>query len=123
MFPIAARRPRRSWSCVARGGGAPSLAHPGYRGAGPSAPKDDLIPDLIDAGLVAVEAIHSSHDAQQQAHYIKLAETHGLAITGGSDYHGEGTRRAEFFGVVHLPSAYFDAFVERAKSAQARGTH
>jgi predicted metal-dependent phosphoesterase TrpH len=108
---------------VARGGGAPSLAHPGYRGAGPSAPKDDLIPELVDAGLVAVEAIHSSHDAQQQAHYIKLAETHGLAVTGGSDYHGEGARRAEFFGVIHLPRAYFDAFVERAKSANARRAH
>ena len=98
------------------------MAHPGYRGAGPSAPKDDLIPELVDAGLLALEAIHSSHDAAQQEHYIKLAATHGLAVTGGSDYHGEGTRRAEFFGVIHLPAAYFDEFVRRATSRQARAS-
>jgi hypothetical protein len=26
-------------------------------------------------------------------------------VTGGSDFHGHGTRRAEFFGVVGLPPA------------------
>jgi hypothetical protein len=34
-------------------------------------------------------------------------------MTGGSDYHGEGTRRAEFFGVVHLPQEHFDALLAR----------
>jgi 3',5'-nucleoside bisphosphate phosphatase len=113
--PHSGASPAEVVELVARGGGAASLAHPGYRGAGPSAPKDDLIPDLVDAGLVAVEAIHSSHDADQQAHYIKLAALHKLAVTGGSDYHGEGTRRAEFFGVIHLPSEYFEAFVSRVR--------
>jgi predicted metal-dependent phosphoesterase TrpH len=90
------------------------LAHPGYRGAGPSAPKDELIPELMEAGLVAIEAYHSSHDPQTQAHYVALARQYGLAVTGGSDYHGEGTRRAEFFGVTHLPPEDFDQFERRA---------
>jgi 3',5'-nucleoside bisphosphate phosphatase len=100
---------------VSAGGGTASLAHPGYRGAGPSAPKDDLVPELVEAGLTAIEAIHSSHDAEQQAHYVKLAREHALAITGGSDYHGEGTRRAEFFGVIALPQEHFEEFVRRAR--------
>jgi hypothetical protein len=100
---------------ITRGGAAASLAHPGYRGAGPSEPKDELVPDLVDAGLAAIEAFHSSHDTAMQAHYVALARTHGLAVTGGSDYHGEGTRRSEFFGLTHLPREHFDEFVRRAR--------
>jgi len=99
---------------VARGGGAASLAHPGYHGAGPSTPKDHLLPELVDAGLCAVEAFHSSHDTAMQGHYVELARTHGLAVTGGSDYHGPGTRRSEFFGVTGLPDECFRYFLERA---------
>jgi len=100
---------------ITRGGGVTSLAHPGYRGAGPSAPKDDLVPQLAEAGLTAIEAVHSSHDEAMQAHYKALAATHGLAVTGGSDYHGPETRRAEFFGVLGLPRDLFDDFVARAQ--------
>src|SRR5690606_12622993 len=64
---------------VTRGGGAASLAHPGYKGAGPAPPKDELVPELCEAGLVAIEAIHSSHDAAMQAHYLALARTYDLA--------------------------------------------
>lgn len=93
---------------IVSGGGIPSLAHPGYR------PKDEIIPGLVDAGLVGIEAYHSSHDAATQSHYLALASQFGLLVTGGSDYHGEGTRRAEFFGVVHLPQQHLDALLARA---------
>lgn len=98
-------------SLIARGGGAASLAHPGYRGTGTSEPKDSLVPELVEAGLVAIEAFHCSHDAAMQAHYLALAQTHRLAVTGGSDYHGEGTRREEAFGVVNLPFEHFEALL------------
>jgi len=88
-------------SLLARSGAVASLAHPGRLNA------DELIPGLIDAGLACIEAYHSTHDAAAQAHYLDLARRHGLLVTGGSDYHGEGTRHAECFGVVGLePSAY-----------------
>lgn len=116
--PHSGATPAEVVELVTRGGGAASLAHPGYQGAGPTKPKDDLVPHLVETGLTAIEAIHSSHDAQQQAHYVSLARTHGLAITGGSDYHGEGTRRSEFFGVLNLPKEHFEEFVARAESAR-----
>lgn len=93
---------------VAAGGGVSSLAHPGYR------PRDEIIPGLVDAGLQAIEVFHSSHDAAAQAHYLATARRYGLLVTGGSDYHGEGTRRSEFFGVVHLPQEHYDRLLERA---------
>jgi hypothetical protein len=92
---------------VTRGGGIASLAHPGYR------QRDEIIPDLVDAGLSALEAYHSSHDEQMQAHYLHLAHSYGLGVTGGSDYHGEGTRRAEFFGVVNLPREHFELLLQQ----------
>jgi predicted metal-dependent phosphoesterase TrpH len=82
--------------------GISSLAHPGYT------KQDQLIPQLVDAGMPCLEAFHSSHDPQMVNHYLGMARTYGIAVTGGSDYHGEGTRRAEFFGVVSLPVEHYE---------------
>ena len=112
--PHRGAAPAEVVALIAKGGGAASLAHPGYRGAGPTQPKDHLVPELVEAGLLAIEAYHSSHDSAMQAHYVELAREHGLAVTGGSDYHGEGARRAEFFGVTQLPQEHFQEFLSRA---------
>lgn len=93
---------------VATGGGVPSLAHPGYR------PKDAIIPGLVENGLVAIEAYHSSHDQAATVHYLAIAKQYGLLVTGGSDFHGPGTRREEFFGVVHLPQSDLEALLAHA---------
>lgn len=83
------------------------FAHPGPLG------KDELLPDLVAAGLDAIECYHSEHTPEMTAKYLAMAETHGLGVTGGSDFHGEGARRAEFFGHVSLPRDHFDRFVAR----------
>ena len=92
---------------VARGGGLASLAHPGRLN------RDELIPGLVDAGLTCIEAYHSMHDTAAQAHYLDLARRYDLLVTGGSDYHGDGTRHADCFGVVGLDPAAFDRLKER----------
>jgi 3',5'-nucleoside bisphosphate phosphatase len=106
--PHSGASPADVIALVTAGGGVAALAHPGYR------PQDEIIPGLIDAGLEAIEVFHSSHDADAQARYLGIATQHGLRVTGGSDYHGEGTRRAEFFGVCHLPAAHYEALVAHA---------
>ena len=111
--PHSGASPAEVVALITKGGAVASLAHPGYRGAGPTEPKDALVPELVEAGLMAIEAFHSSHDAEMQTHYVALARQHGLAVTGGSDYHGEGARRAEFFGVTHLPEDCFQEFMRR----------
>ena len=93
---------------IIAGGGIASLAHPGYT------KQDGIIARLVESGLAAIEAYHSSHDSEMTAHYIAMAKSLGLAITGGSDYHGEGTRRSEFFGKTHLPEGDYQQFLERA---------
>jgi predicted metal-dependent phosphoesterase TrpH len=112
--PHTGASPAEVVELVAAAGGLASLAHPGQL------KKDELIPVLVAAGLEAIEAYHSSHDAAMQAHYLTVAEQYGMGVTGGSDYHGEGTRRSEFFGVTNLPAARFDELLSRAGRARAR---
>ncbi len=93
---------------IVAGGGIASLAHPGHL------KQDDVIPELVEAGMAALEVYHSVHDEPTTAHYLAIAKRLSLAVTGGSDYHGEGVRRAEFFGVVNLPKNEFLGFLKRA---------
>jgi hypothetical protein len=92
---------------------AASLAHPGTTAC------EHIVPSLVEAGLCALEAYHSAHDAATQARYVRMAREYGLAVTGGSDFHGDGLRRAEFFGAVGVPSAEFERFQARALAAMA----
>jgi hypothetical protein len=106
--PHTGASPEEIVSLVRAGGGIASMAHPGYT------KQDSIVPDLVAAGLGAIEAYHSAHDAEMTTQYLAVAKEFNLAISGGSDYHGEGTRRAEFFGRTALPSDAFAAFLERA---------
>jgi predicted metal-dependent phosphoesterase TrpH len=106
--PHTGASPAEVVKLIAAGGGIASLAHPGHL------KQDDVIPELVEAGMAALEVYHSSHDEAATAHYLQIARRHALAVTGGSDYHGEGVRRAEFFGVVNLPEQEFLGFLKRA---------
>jgi len=98
---------------INRAGGLAALAHPG------TLKRDEIIPRLAEAGMGALEAIHSDHDEAAREHYRALARRLGLAVSGGSDYHGEGVRRAESFGRTHLPAEDFEVLRERAGRARA----
>jgi 3',5'-nucleoside bisphosphate phosphatase len=75
--------PKEAVGLIRRAGGAPVLAHPGTLG------RDELIPELVEAGLLGIEAWHPKHSSSQVTAYRRLAREHGLVATGGSDYHGE----------------------------------
>jgi predicted metal-dependent phosphoesterase TrpH len=62
--------------------GIPVLAHPALV-------KDDtLIKELVQFGLMGIEAFHNEHTPETTEHYCRLANDMGLVITGGSDFHG-----------------------------------
>ena len=79
---------------IVEAGGVASLAHPGLLR------RDDLIPGLARAGLGAIEAHHADHGRTERERYAALAERLGLAVSGGSDYHGDHHRRAKHVGTV-----------------------
>jgi predicted metal-dependent phosphoesterase TrpH len=66
-------------------GGTPILAHPGISLKG----REDLLTEILAAGVRGVEAFSSYHDARQSAHWLEKVREHGVAFTCGSDYHGK----------------------------------
>lgn len=111
--PRSGASPAEVVRLVMRSGGAAVLAHPGLLR------RDELIPELAEAGLAAIEAYHSDHDAGAQSRYLRLAEQYDLAVSGGSDFHGDDHPRARCFGRVGLPRARFRPLFQRVLQAHA----
>ncbi len=74
---------------VRAAGGVPVIAHPIRVGLADSATETKVFARLKDLGLLGLEVYHSDHDGETAARYLAIARQLGLAITGGSDYHGE----------------------------------
>jgi predicted metal-dependent phosphoesterase TrpH len=67
---------------IARLGGVPVLAHPSDTG-------EENILSLIRGGLEGLEAYSPYHTPGEQEAFRALAESHGLLVTAGSDFHGK----------------------------------
>jgi predicted metal-dependent phosphoesterase TrpH len=94
---------------LARAGGIASLAHPGLAGI------DAVIPRIAASGLAALEVRHSDHDEATERRYREMAGALGLAVTAGSDFHGDGGHRVARIGSVTLAQAEFDALKARVR--------
>lgn len=69
-------------------GGKASLAHP-YQLNYDNEKLEELVCELKDYGLDALECYYPKHSPEQQKFYLSLAEKYNLHVTGGSDFHGE----------------------------------
>lgn len=69
-------------------GGKASLAHPYQVGLEDGA-LEELVAQLKEDGLDAIECYYPRHTTEQTAFYLRLAKKYNLHITGGSDFHGE----------------------------------
>jgi 3',5'-nucleoside bisphosphate phosphatase len=105
--------PAEAVAIIRRAHGVPVLAHPGL------AERDELIPDLVAAGLMGIECFYAEHSAAQTARYVELCRTHGLVATGGSDYHGARSGRMNPLGNPPVPMAVWDALRVAAERARA----
>jgi 3',5'-nucleoside bisphosphate phosphatase len=93
---------------IHRANGIASLAHPGLTGI------DEWIPEFVEAGLDAIEVYHSRHDAAATTHYLTMAETLRVLVTGGSDFHGDAHGPANP-GAASLPSDAFERLAARVR--------
>ena len=59
------------------------LAHPG------NGWPEQILVQLVEAGLDGIEVFHPSHQPTHIEHYSRLAAQYGLLLSGGSDSHGE----------------------------------
>lgn len=87
--PHYAPDPAHAVRLVRAAGGVPVLAHPATRGVEHMVPEARLA-ELVDAGLFGLELEHRENTPEGKARLYELAAKYGLAVTGSSDYHGEG---------------------------------
>ena len=92
-------------------GGVAVLAHPGVTRS------DASIPELVEAGLGGLEAFHAEHTQPDRDRYTGLAARLGLLVTGGSDFHGPGTKNTSL-GAGGCPDGAVEALRERATISQ-----
>lgn len=100
--------PAEAVELIRRAHGVPVLAHPGLSG------RDDLIPGLVEAGLMGLEAYYGEHSAAQTRTYLELCRRHDLVATGGSDYHGPRSGHASPPGTPRVPPSAWDGLQSRA---------
>lgn len=89
---------------IQEAGGYAFVAHPArYRII-------DLIPEFAREGITGIEAYHSLQTAEQSAELVKLAHQLGLAVSGGSDWHGDKMHHATP-GCCGLSEQEYNAFI------------
>jgi len=92
---------------IHQAGGLAVMAHPGLNRT------DEIIPDLVAAGLDGIECFHTKHSTKMAERYLEIAEKYHLLVTGGSDCHGF-SKIKPLIGTVKLPYDH----VEKMKAAK-----
>jgi len=117
FIPRLAAAPADVFDRLHAAGGIASIAHPGLNR------HDECLDEFAAAGLDALEAYHTEHDADATARYRAAARRLNLAISGGSDFHGDESHGAPRPGTVALPRSDYDVLERRAASrATASGS-
>lgn len=74
---------------------------------------EEVLKELVDAGLMGIEVYHPNHTAQQIRRLEILCSEYGLLRTGGSDYHGSPRATLNQF---KLPLTLLDSLKQVARS-------
>ena len=73
-------------------GGLPVLPHPGRLKVTPE-DLETIVVEMCEVGLAGIEAYHSDHSPDETEFYASLARRFEIAVTGGSDFHGNAKPR------------------------------
>jgi hypothetical protein len=98
---------------IHQAGGLAVMAHPGLNRT------DEIIPDLVDAGLDGIECFHTKHSTAMAERYLAFAEKYNLLVTGGSDCHGF-SKIKPLIGTIKLPYEYVQRLYAAKKSADEK---
>jgi predicted metal-dependent phosphoesterase TrpH len=97
-------------------GAVPVWAHPYlFRGG----EVEEVLEELLDAGLMGVEVYHPSHTGKERKELEKLCDRYNLLKTGGSDYHGpsnDGSPNGSTLNMLNLPLSLLEPVKLAAQS-------
>lgn len=110
--PKALIDPPAAMKLIHEAGGLAFLAHPGATG------KDELIPELVRAGLDGLEVRHGLHSAPVARHYLQWAHRRDLLASGGSDFHG-GLKADARIGQPFVPETWLIEMRDRWELSRA----
>lgn len=88
-------------------GGVLSVAHPSIY-----PDHSSIVPQLLDAGVDAVEVLHPDVNETERERYTNLARFRGKFITGGSDDHGK-VKKVETLGSIRVPEDWIKPILDR----------
>ena len=101
-------------------GGLPVFAHPFIvTGDGRTLeplPVEASLPELVDAGLAGIETYYPGYTPGHIERLMRLARRYGLVVTGGSDFHGEGSAGAPL-GSIYVPAKCLTALKQAHASS------
>jgi predicted metal-dependent phosphoesterase TrpH len=96
---------------IHQAGGLAVMAHPGLNRT------DEVIPELVEAGMDGIECFHTKHSSSTVEHYLEIADKFRLLVTGGSDCHGL-SKGKPLIGTVRVPYEH----VERLRAAAEKNS-
>jgi predicted metal-dependent phosphoesterase TrpH len=112
--------PEEVFERIHASGGIASLAHPVL------VKHDEWLPQFAKNGLDALEVYHTDHDELTTAHYLGIAKTLRLGVSGGSDYHADDAHGGGGPGRVSLPQKHYEGLLRlraaRRASASSDGS-
>ena len=98
-------------------GGIPVIAHPYDIDIA-----EKLIKDLMNCGLVGIEAYHRKHSPAIVEYFSSMAETLGLIVTGGSDFHVPNIMNGQIIlGKNFVPEWIYDKLMEAKRRRELAG--
>ncbi len=98
--------PRSAFKIISDAGGLSFIAHPGIM-------PENILKELIEAGVDGIEVIHPSHSPQLIKFYRGIVHEYFLLESGGSDYHGGKREDENNFGKFFVPPSVVEAMRQR----------
>ncbi|MBQ8168454.1 PHP domain-containing protein [bacterium] len=103
--------PQEAVEIIYDAGGIPVIAHPHDLDIAES-----LIKDLMSYGLRGIEAYHRKHSPACVEYFSSMAESLGLIVTGGSDFHTPNIMNGQIIlGKNFVPEWVYDKLVTEKK--------
>ncbi len=109
-------KPEQAIRAITEAGGLPVLAHPYSLREDGSGRLETTVKGLMKYGLRGIEAYYSKHTLAQTRAYLDIASRLGLAVTGGSDFHGANKPEVEM-GLVPAVGRLGYEVVQNLKTA------
>lgn len=103
---------------IQEAGGVAVLAHP-FTLQMKKPDLDAFTGELAGCGLAGIEVLYPQHNARTIKEYRRLADKHGLAITGGTDFHGASIPNVKLgigFGDLRVPDELLELLLQRKPS-------